>query len=140
MNITKEIIEVNLKDLKPYPGNPRHNNKSANVVARSIQEFGYINPIVIDEDLEILAGNTRFKALNILGWEKAEVLKVSGLTEKQKKGFVIIDNRAGEYSRWNMAALERMTADTDSIDADYLAEFGIMNIERSKKALESLIL
>lgn len=49
----KEIITCNVKDLKSFDGNPRHNNKSAQMVAKSIKEFGYINPIIVDEE-EIL--------------------------------------------------------------------------------------
>lgn len=134
----KELKTIPLKDLKGYGGNPRHNNKSAEMVAKSIKEFGYINPIVVDENYTILAGNTRFKALNILGYKEAEVLVVSGLTETQKNGFVIADNRAGEYSKWNMAALERMLENSD-LDKEVLEDFGILSISQTKKKLEKLI-
>lgn len=134
----KELKTVKLKELKGYSGNPRHNNKSAQMVAKSIQEFGYINPIVVDEEYVILAGNTRFKALNILGYEEAEVLVVYGLTEKQKNGFVIADNRAGEYSKWNVTALERMLENTE-VDEDILKEFGILSVKQTKKKLEELV-
>ena len=108
------------------------------MVAKSIKDFGYINPIVVDESFTILAGNTRFKALKLLGYDSVEVLVVSGLSEVQKNGFVIADNRAGEYSKWNMAALERMLSNMN-LDADALSEFGILNIKEQKKKLESLV-
>ena len=131
----KELKTTPLKDLKGYGGNPRHNNKSAEMVAKSIKEFGYINPIVVDENYVILAGNTRYKALQLLKIEEAEVLVVSGLTETQKNGFVIADNRAGEYSKWNMAALERMLENSD-LDKEVLEDFGILSISQTKKKLE----
>lgn len=134
----KELKVVSLDQLKGYGGNPRHNNKSAEMVAKSIEQFGYINPIVVDENYVILAGNTRFKALNLLGYKEAEVLVVSGLTETQKNGFVIADNRAGEYSKWNMAALERMLENSD-LDTEVLEEFGILSVSKTKKKLEKLI-
>lgn len=134
----KELKTIPLKNLKGYGGNPRHNNKSAEMVAKSIKEFGYINPIVVDENNVILAGNTRFKALGLLGWKIAEVLEVSGLTENQKNGFVIADNRVGEYSKWNMAALERMLENSD-LDKEVLEDFGILSISGTKKKLEKLI-
>lgn len=134
----KELKVVSLDQLKGYGGNPRHNNKSAEMVAKSIEQFGYINPIVVDENYVILAGNTRFKALNLLGYKEAEVLVVSGLTEIQKNGFVIADNRAGEYSKWNMAALERMLENSD-LDTEVLEEFGILSVSKTKKKLEKLI-
>lgn len=136
--MTKELRVVSLNELKGYGGNPRHNNKSAEMVAKSIKEFGYINPIVVDENYVILAGNTRFKALNLLGYKEAEVLVVSGLTETQKNGFVIADNRAGEYSKWNMAALERMLENSD-LDTEVLEEFGILSVSKTKKKLDKLI-
>ena len=136
--IKKQLKTVNLSDLKGYGGNPRHNNKSAKMVAKSIKEFGYINPIVVDENNVILAGNTRFKALGLLCWKSAEVLEVSGLTENQKNGFVIADNRVGEYSKWNMAALERMLENSD-LDKEVLEDFGILSISGTKKKLEKLI-
>lgn len=134
----KELKNVRLSELKGFDGNPRHNNKSAQMVAKSIKEFGYINPIVVDETYTILAGNTRFKALNLLGYEEAEVLVVSGLTTAQKNGFVIADNRAGEYSKWNVTALERML-DGMEVDEKLLKEFGILNVSQTKKELEKLV-
>lgn len=53
--VTKELVTVDPAILKPYGGNPRHNNKSAQMVAESIKQYGYINPIVIDENNVILA-------------------------------------------------------------------------------------
>ena len=134
----KELKLVDLDQLKGYGGNPRHNNKSAEMVAKSIKEFGYINPIVVDENYVILAGNTRFKALNLLGYKQAEVLMVSGLSEVQKNGFVIADNRAGEYSKWNMAALERMLENSD-LDTEVLEGFGILSVSKTKEKLDKLI-
>lgn len=136
--MNKQLKIIPLDQLKGYGGNPRHNNKSAEMVAKSIEQFGYINPIVVDENYVILAGNTRFKALNLLGYKEAEVLVVSGLTETQKNGFVIADNRAGEYSKWNMAALERMLENSD-LDTEVLEEFGILSVSKTKKKLEKLI-
>ena len=138
LKMKKEIVTVNVKDLKLFGGNPRHNNKSAQMVAKSIKEFGYINPIIVDEDLVILAGNTRFKALQILGFKEIDVLKVSGLTTVQKNGFVIADNRAGEYSKWNMSALERMLNNSE-IDESILEEFGILSVKKTKKKIEEMI-
>ncbi len=134
----KEIKIVPLKDLKPFAGNPRHNNKSAEMVAKSIKEFGYINPIIVDENLVILAGNTRFKALQILEYTEAEVLVVSGLTEQQRNGFVIADNRAGEFSKWNTSALERMLNNME-LDEGILQEFGILSVKKQKKKIEKMI-
>ena len=136
--IKKEIRTVKLSELTPYPGNPRHNNKSAKMVAKSIQEYGYINPIVVDENLVVLAGNTRLKALKILQIEEADVLVVSGLSEAQAAGFVIADNRIGECSKWNMAGLTRMV-DGKEVNSEFLEELGIRSVDKMKEELEDLI-
>lgn len=140
-NITKEIRVVRMGDLKLYPGNPRRNNKSAKVVAKSIKEYGYINPIVATDDLTIIAGNTRFKALKYLGLEEndeIDVLVIKGLTEEQIRGFVIADNRAGEFSQWNYSAVERMMSDGQT-DTATLKEMGMSSFADNKKDLEDLI-
>lgn len=119
-------------------GIPRHNNESAKQVAKSIESFGYINPIVVDDEFVILAGNTRFKAIQLLGLSKEDeidVLQVCGLTNEQKRGFVIADNRVAEYSKWNMSALDRMLGDGE-MDMQMLADFGILNVKATKKKLE----
>lgn len=138
--MNKELKLVHVSQLKPYAENPRHNNESAKIVAKSIKAYGYINPIVVDENYTILAGNTRFKALKLLGVTEIEVLVVYGLTEDQKKGFVIIDNRAGEYSKWNMTGLDRLVSSVeDSNEKDILSEFEIKNIEEVKHKIEEMI-
>ena len=86
----------------------------------------------------ILAGNTRFKAIQLLGLSKEDeidVLQVCGLTNEQKRGFVIADNRVAEYSKWNMSALDRMLGDGE-MDMQMLADFGILNVKATKKKLE----
>ncbi len=140
-NIKKELRFVRMGDLKPFPGNPRHNNKSAKMVAKSISEYGYINPIVVNDDLVILAGNTRFKALKILGLKDddvIDVLVVSGLSEHQENGFVIIDNRVGEYSTWNQAAISRMM-EKENVKSDVLKDMGVTSVTDNKHELENLI-
>lgn len=134
--IKKELKWVKLDDLKPYADNPRRNNKSAKIVAKSIKTYGYINPIVVTENNIILAGHTRLKALKLLGVEEADVLVIKGLSEDQIKGFIIADNRVGEYSQWNYAAIDRlMEGDDDPL----MKELGITSFKDNKSELEKLI-
>ena len=133
----KEFRIVKIKDLKPHPGNPRHNERSAEMVAESIKAYGYISPIVISEDNTILAGHTRYKALKILGQDEAEVIVVFGLTPEEITGFVIADNRIGEYSGWNYEAVNRMIGNID--DKTMMTKMGMSTYEDNKKALEDLI-
>ena len=106
-------------------------------MAKSIQEYGYINPIVVDEEGTILAGNTRFKALQLLGVEEFDVLVVSGLTDEEKVGFLVADNKVGEYSLWNYAGLQRLVEKSGNKDA--MKEIGITTLQDNKDELDKLI-
>lgn len=135
--IQKEIKWVSVGDIHCHPSNPRKNSKSAKIVAKSIQEYGYINPIVVDEEGTILAGNTRFKALQLLGVEEFDVLVVSGLTDEEKVGFLVADNKVGEYSLWNYAGLQRLVEKSGNKDA--MKEIGITTLQDNKDELDKLI-
>lgn len=138
LNIKKELKIVNIDDLKPYVDNPRHNDESAKIVAKSINEYGYINPIVIDENYTILAGHTRLKALKILGVKgNIEVLMIHGLTKEQIDGFVIADNRVAEYSTRNQSAINRLIDKNGS--SDFLADIDILSTEAMEEEIKKLI-
>lgn len=135
--VNKEIKWVKASDIHCHPLNPRRNSKSAKMVAKSIEKFGYINPIVVDETGAILAGNTRFRALELLGVGEFEVLVVNGLTEDEKLGFLIADNKTNEYSQWNYAGLQRIAAGME--DKQTMKEIGITTIQDNKDELDKLI-
>lgn len=135
--IEKEIRWVKAGDIHCHPSNPRRNSRSAKMVAKSIEEYGYINPIVVDEEGTILAGNTRFKALEILGVEEFDVLVVKGLTEQEKIGFLIADNKVNEYSQWNYAGLQRLVEKAGNKES--LKAIGITTMQDNKDELDKLI-
>jgi ParB/RepB/Spo0J family partition protein len=136
--IEKELRVVKMDDLKHYDDNPRHNNESAKMVAESIKEYGYLNPILVTEDLLILAGHTRWKAMKLLGETEVEVLVVKGLSEDQIHGFVIADNRVGEFSVWNQSAIDRLL-ESPKMKKEMLEKLGIISAWDKKKELEKLI-
>src|SRR5205085_12601849 len=96
--------------LKPDPGNPRqHSRKQIGQIARSIKEFGFNSPILVDADLRVIAGHGRLLAARQLGLSEVPTISVEHLTTEQAKAFAIADNRLGELSRWNTPLLgERM--------------------------------
>ena len=107
----KEYVKVKTSSLKPYENNPRHNDQAVEAVRESINQVGYITPIIIDENNEILAGHTRLKAL--AGQSEVEVIKVSGLTEEQKRKYRLLDNKTGELASWDWNKLELELEDLD---------------------------
>ena len=125
MKIHKEQMTLNINDIKEYENNPRINNMAVDDVAESIKQCGYINPIIVDENNVILAGHTRKKGLEKLGKDKIQVLKVTGLTEKQKKKYRILDNKTAEKSEWDFDKLQQELEELDFEDYD----FGFEEIE-----------
>jgi DNA modification methylase len=86
---------------KPYPGNPRLNDAAVDAVAKSIREFGWRSPIVVDEHDVILAGHTRLKAAQKLGLTEVPVHVARGLSDEQAKAFRIADNQTASIAEWN---------------------------------------
>lgn len=93
-----KVIKVN--QIIPYWRNPRDNNETAvRMVAGSISEFSYIDPIIVSKDNTIICGHTRYKSVKSLGFESVEVM-VSDLSDKESKEYRLIANRSSEYSKW----------------------------------------
>lgn len=88
------VVRMKLSALKRPERNVRmHTEKQLVELERSVKMFGQIRPIVVDDGLEILAGNGLYDTLLRMGWEEADVLKMEGLTENQKKKLMLADNK-----------------------------------------------
>ena len=108
----------NLTEIHPYPGNPRKNDNAVESVAESIRQCGYVAPIIVDENGVILAGHTRYKALQRLGRSEAEVIVKDGLTEEQKKKYRLLDNKTNELASWDFELLAQELEGLDFGDLD----------------------
>ena len=115
------IIEKNLKDIKPYEKNPRKNDNAVKYVANSIKEFGFQQPIVIDKNGVIVAGNTRYKASKKLGLEKVPCIIADDLTDEQIKAYRLADNKVSELAEWDIDLLDEELDDIFNID---MSDFG----------------
>lgn len=105
--------------LIPYARNPRTIGQDAiDVVASSVKEFGWRQPIVVDEEMVILVGHTRHKAAQKLGLKECPVHVAEGLTEAQKRAYRIADNRSGEHSGWDNDLLALELEDLRMADFD----------------------
>lgn len=100
-----KIKNTDINDIKAYDKNPRNNANSIDKVADSIAEFGFRQPIVVDEDMIVLAGHTRLLASKQLGLKKVPVHIAEGLTNAQKKAYRIMDNKSSEDSEWDKELL-----------------------------------
>ena len=103
---SKKIIMMPLGSIKPYSNNPRHNESAVEMVAQSIKDFGFKNPIIVDKDNVIIAGHTRLKAAYKLGLTEAPVIVADDLDEDKVKAFRLVDNRTAEVAAWDFAKLE----------------------------------
>lgn len=99
------IIELELSELKPYEKNPRRNEDAVDYVVKSIQEFGFKVPIIIDKDNVIVTGHTRYKAAQKLELKTVPCIKADDLTEEQIKAFRLADNKVAEFSAWDFELL-----------------------------------
>jgi len=91
--------------VKPYPGNPRRNDKAVEAVARSIKEFGFRQPIVVDAGGVIVVGHTRYKAALKLGLKTVPVHVAADLTPQQARAYRLADNRTAENAEWDVDLL-----------------------------------
>ncbi len=112
-----------LSDIKPYAKNPRHNDEAVAAVAASIKEFGFRQPIVVDEHGVIIVGHTRWKAAKQLGLAKVPVHVARGLTPAQVKAYRLADNRTADLAIWDLDLLALELSDLRGLDFD-LSSFG----------------
>ncbi len=90
-----------IESLIPYQNNPRVNKDAVKKVRMSIQEFGFKNPILIDDHNFIIAGHTRLLAAKELEMTEIPTIRISDLTDAQKRAYRIADNRIAEESKWD---------------------------------------
>ncbi len=94
-----------IDDIRPYERNPRLNDQAVDAVAASLAEFGFRQPIVVDEDGVIIAGHTRWKAAKKLGLAKVPVHVATDLTPEQVRAYRIADNKTGGLAEWDLEIL-----------------------------------
>ena len=93
------IQNISLSDIHPYARNPRKNDEAVKNVAASIREFGFLVPLVIDRNHEIVAGHTRYKAAKSLGMKEVPCVIADELTEEQIRAFRLADNKVHHRPR-----------------------------------------
>jgi len=136
-----QIIMMKVSDLTPYANNPRKNDESVILVANSIKEFGFKVPIIIDKKNEIVTGHTRLKAAIQLGLKEVPCIIADDLNENQIKAFRLVDNKVGEFSKWDDELLGLEMFSINEIDlkdfgfdiydeADFDTDFGLKTGEK----------
>lgn len=121
-----EIKMIKVEDLKPYVNNPRFNDDAVEYVAKSIKEFGFKVPMVVDKNNEIVAGHTRYKASLELGLKEVPCIIADDLTDEQIKAFRLADNKVSEQAGWNYDLLD---IELDDILELNMEDFGFLKHE-----------
>jgi DNA modification methylase len=100
------IEMIDLSALRPYRGNARrHSRAQIKQIAKSIEAFGFTNPILVSDELEILAGHGRVAAAQLIGMKQAPIVRLSDLSPAERKAYVLADNKLALNAGWDREVL-----------------------------------
>ena len=104
---SEKIVQRETEVLKPYENNPRqHSEAQLDRLVRSIKEFGFTNPILIDDDCNVIAGHGRLLAAELMGLAQVPTITLGHLTADQRRAYVIADNQLALNSTWDDDVLQ----------------------------------
>ena len=121
---------VPIDTLTEYENNPRRNDFAVDAVAASIQQFGWRQPIIVDSDMIIIAGHTRYKAAKALGLTTVPVVTADQLTPREVSKFRLADNKTGELAKWDPTLLNKQLDKLSSILS--MTQFGFQDPKKPK--------
>jgi len=102
-----KIVQRKTEELKPYENNPRqHSEAQLDRLVRSIKEFGFTNPVLVDDDCNVIAGHGRLMAAELMGLSKVPTIALGHLTADQRRAYVIADNQLALNSTWDDDVLQ----------------------------------
>lgn len=105
--------------LVPYARNSRtHSPEQVAQLGRSMREFGFTNPVLIDEHNTLIAGHGRVMAAQSIGLAVVPAIRLTHLSDAQRRAYVIADNKLAEQAGWDMATLAREVEDLQALDFD----------------------
>jgi DNA modification methylase len=100
------LESMGISELKPYPRNARtHSSKQIKQIAKSIERFGFTNPVLISDDNEIIAGHGRVLAAQLLGHSTVPTLRLSHLGPAERRAYILADNKLAQNAGWDRELL-----------------------------------
>ena len=97
-----EFKLINVNELVPYVNNARtHSAEQINKIRASLREFGFVNPVIIDRDMNVIAGHGRLAAAKAEGFDEVPCVFIDDMTEAQKKAYILADNRMALDAGWD---------------------------------------
>ena len=135
------LIEyIDIANLRPDPQNPRmHSDKQVRQIARSIESFGFNVPVLIDTDLQVIAGHGRLLAAKFLKMTKVPAIRIEHLSEAQRRAFLIADNRLTEKSTWDERLLAEQFEVLSTLDLDFSLDITGFEMAEIDTTIESLV-
>ena len=112
------IVYKKVDEIIPYEKNPRINDAAVEAVAKSIKEFGFRVPLVLDKNNVIITGHTRLRSAKMLGMTEVPCIIADNLTPEQVQAYRIADNKTGEIAEWDYALLPMELKDLQNADFD----------------------
>ena len=102
MKTTTEMKQISVQKLIPYVNNARtHSPEQVNKLRSSLREFGFVNPLIIDREFNVIAGHGRLEAAKAEGYEEVPCVFIDDMTEAQKKAYILADNRMALDAGWD---------------------------------------
>lgn len=99
---TYNVADRDIASLRPYARNARtHSKKQVKQIARSIERFGFTNPVLVSDEGEIIAGHGRVEAARLLGWKTVPTIALSHLSETERRAYVLADNKLALNAGWD---------------------------------------
>ena len=115
-----QLINKNIEDLIQYANNARtHSDEQVLQIASSIKEFGFTNPVLLDEKDGVIAGHGRIMAAKLLKMDEVPTITLSGLSEAQIKAYIIADNKIALNAGWDEDLLKLELIELDELGFDY---------------------
>ena len=127
----EQIVYKKVSELKLNKKNPRKNDGAVDTVAKSIEKYGFKNPLIIDEDNVVWCGNTRLKASIKLRLKEVPCIVANDLTEEQIRELALIDNKSSEIAEWD---IDFLGAELEELNlSDFELDWGISEVKAEEQ-------
>lgn len=114
-----QIIKIEIDELVLYENNAKiHSDYQIGLIAKSIEQFGFLNPILVDENKNVIAGHGRIEAAKHLNFKEIDAIVIEGLNDTQRRAYILADNKLSELAEWDEKIVAQELKDLHDADFD----------------------